>query len=174
MCLNTRFFFVNKEAGLERVQEHSDYTKLSIFQCLISSQDSIEINMVVFFFFNHKKYKFFKHKRCKVFLKYFLTMLSAKLVSERKLLTLSKHLTWPTIATYFYMMLWDVLENGLFRFWETIALFPEKLKNKKLYLSSRSWLIEHGNRGTSFWASLIFNKWSNSIYLHPSLVRWSL
>lgn len=50
MCLNTRFFFVNKEAGLERVQEHSDYTKLSIFQCLISSQDSIEINMVVFFF----------------------------------------------------------------------------------------------------------------------------
>lgn len=48
------------------------------------------------------------------------------------------------IATYFYMMLWDVLEKGLFRLWETVAVFPEGGKKGKVitelsFLTNRTW-----------------------------------
>lgn len=103
---------------------------------LISPQNPVTTSMIAFFF-NPRKYKFAKHKGHKVSLQYFFLMLSTKLVSERKLLTLSKHLTWQLIATYFYMILWDVLGKGLFRPLETIALFPGKLEKLKSY----SWAL---------------------------------
>lgn len=124
------FFFVKQEISLEIVLEHSNNTMFFPFHfLLISSQDPMTISVVAFFF-NLWKYKFSKHKGHIAYLQYFLLMLSAKLVSERKLLTLSKHLTWQLIATYFYMMLWDALEKRLFRPLETVALFQRKLKKK--------------------------------------------
>lgn len=67
----------------------------------MSSQEPMTINMVAFYFYIPGS----KHKGHKVSLKYFLVMLSAKLVLERKLLTLSEQLTWPMIATFFNMIL---------------------------------------------------------------------
>lgn len=138
-------FLVNKVVGLESIYGHWNYTKLSIFHCLSYFFSKSNDNKYgCFFFFNPRIYKFPKHKGHRVSLRYFLLMLSAKMVSERKLLTLSKYLTWPMIATYFYMMLWDVLEKGLFRLWETVAVFPEGGKKGKVitelsFLTNRTW-----------------------------------
>ena len=145
---------------------------LSLFHLfLLSSQDPMMINVVAFFFFfNPRKYKSSKHKGHKVSLQYFLLMLSAELVSERKLQTLRKHLTWQVIATYFYMMRWDVLEKRTFQTLRDCCLFYGKLKKiKKLYLSSSSWFIEQCNRGSNFWASLFFNRWSDIVCLNSFL-----
>lgn len=144
---------------------------LSLFHLLfLSSQDPMMVNVVAFFFFNPRKYKSSKYKGHKVCLQYFLLMLSAELFSERKLLTLSKHLTWQVIATYFYMMWWDELEKRTFQTLRDCCLFPRKLKKiKKLYLSSSSWFIEQCNRGSNFWASLFFNRWSDIVCLNSFL-----
>lgn len=119
-------YFFGKRSSLESV--------LSIFHCLPYFFSKSNDNKYGCFIFNPRKYKFPKHKGHRVSLQYFLLMLSAKLVSERKLLTLSKYLTCPMIATYFfYTMLWDVLEKGLFTPWETVAVFPEGEKKRKSY-----------------------------------------